>query len=223
MPSTKKLQPGIGAVADALIKYIHPSQYIRDKYPNPMNGQRLQNCLLIRKEEKQVNRKKQECFVFRHDEFPDKELHCVQRWVKIVKEGGEDQLFESENGTTQVEGEEANATPSFELPPAIYHATGVAEDIAMVRAQGLDVDDDNEPAPENVPSPNKTGTEKLPNGLYQGQIFGWNGVDHRAKEGHHDMDAKMKGMPDINFVSHIQMFLLFFSSRPIGAFGHGGN
>ena len=72
------------------------------------------------------------------------------------------------------------------------------------------MDDDNELVPENFPSPNETGTEMLLNGLYQGQAFGWDGVDHRAKEGHHDMDAKMKGMPDINFVSHIQMFLLFF-------------
>ena len=208
MTATKKLRAGVGAVAETLLKYIHPSKLIRDKYPNPINGQRLENCLLIRRETKEVNRKQQVCVIFRHDEFPDKELHAVERWVKVKKEGAEEHLFDKDQPRDE-SGDEPEVEDGQELQPSIFRATGVAEDIAMVRAQGLDVDDDNEPAPENVPTGETTRTRQA-NGIYEGQQFGWDGVDHRARAGHHDLPATMLGMPDVNFVSHIQMFLLFF-------------
>ena len=45
-----------------------------------------------------------------------------------------------------------------------------AEDIAHVKSLGLGVDDDNEPAPENIP--NKNPPEKID------QSWGWDGFDH---------------------------------------------
>ena len=41
----------------------------------------------------------------------------------------------------------------IDIEGTIFHAGNTAEDIAMVQTQGLMVDDDNEPAPENVPIP----------------------------------------------------------------------
>eukprot|EP00956_Cyclotella_meneghiniana_P004736 scaffold5837_cov76-Cyclotella_meneghiniana.AAC.4 len=38
--------------------------------------------------------------------------------------------------------------------PASTNPTNCREDIELVQGQGLDVDDDNEPAPENVPERN---------------------------------------------------------------------
>ena len=211
MAKTKKLRAGVGAECDVLIKYLHPGLLIKEKVPNPVNGQRLSKCLLIRKETKTVNRKDQPCYVFRHDDFPDKEVHCVARWCKVVTEGPEEKLFE--------EDRPAEATPAPE-PPAVVNERGGddialrslsnrAEDIALIRAQGLDVDDDNEPAPENIPDATTT-TNKQANGLYEGQEFGWDGVDHRAKDGHINLPAKMRGMPEPEYASYVQMFLLFF-------------
>ena len=37
--------------------------------------------------------KKQMCIVFRHDSFPDQELHTVTRYAKVEKEGAEEHLF----------------------------------------------------------------------------------------------------------------------------------
>ena len=96
-----------------------------------------------------------------------------------------------------------------DLPPSIFHATGVSKDIEMVQAQGLDVNDNIKPAPENIPANGDTSTERQANGLYQGQEFGWDGVSHWACEGHHDLPTTMKGMPYIDFVSPLQMVLLF--------------
>ena len=43
---------------------------------------------------------------------------------------------------------------------------------------GFDVDDDNQPAEENIPTQNQATAD----GLKEGQSFGWNGFDERKKE-----------------------------------------
>ena len=60
----------------------------------------------------------------------------------------------------------------------VFNAKNWAEDNALVRNMGFEVDDDNEPAPENVPAGNA-----LPvNGgaLLEGQQWGWDSIDCRA-------------------------------------------
>ena len=37
----------------------------------------------------------------------------------------------------------------------VFNAQNWAEDIALVRAMGFEVDNNNEPAPENIPAPDK--------------------------------------------------------------------
>ena len=56
--------------------------------------------------------------------------------------------------------------------------TKLEKDIALVRNMGFEVDDDNEPAPENVPG----GNAPPVNGgaLLEGQEWGWDGIDRRA-------------------------------------------
>ncbi len=68
-----------------------------------------------------------------------------------------------------------------EIPDEIFRAGNRAEDIALVRGQGFEVDDDNDPAPENVP----TVLDDTPvvNDLYEGQDWGWDGIDWRVVAG----------------------------------------
>ncbi len=48
----------------------------------------------------------------------------------------------------------------------------------MVREQGHEVDDNKDPAPENIPVP---GSESNQNAsLYEGQRWGWDGIDRRT-------------------------------------------
>ncbi len=51
-----------------------------------------------------------------------------------------------------------------------------AEDILLVHNQGLEVDDNNEPAPENIPA---AGEIPLTTNLQPGQSWGWDGIDER--------------------------------------------
>ncbi len=62
--------------------------------------------------------------------------------------------YPAENGEAEAEavadagGEEPAQEP---IDKSIFHHGNFAIDIAFVLAQGLEVDNDNEPAPENVP------------------------------------------------------------------------
>ena len=60
---------GVGAVVSAVMRFIHPSEHIKNKYPNPLPSQRLENCTMIRQEVKNVSRRDQLTVVVHHEEF----------------------------------------------------------------------------------------------------------------------------------------------------------
>ena len=91
---------GVGAIVSALLRFIHPSEHIRNKFPNVVQGQRLENCETIRQEVKKVSRKEQLVLVVRHEDFknPDDsyiELHGVKRYWKVSQEGHPDYFFDA--------------------------------------------------------------------------------------------------------------------------------
>ena len=47
---------GVGVVVSALMRFIHPSEHIWNKYPNPLPSQHLENCTTICQEVKNVSR-----------------------------------------------------------------------------------------------------------------------------------------------------------------------
>jgi hypothetical protein len=84
-----------------------------------------------------------------------------------------------------------------------------SEDIALVRSQGLDVDDDNEPAPENIPVP---GARIDCTTNLHGQQCGWDGTCHRKSKHHIDVSPQSKDFTknDLCTTSNLAIFLLFF-------------
>ncbi len=64
-----------------------------------------------------------------------------------------------------------------EIDKAIFHLMeNPSQDIALVQNQGLEVDDDNEPAPENIPENSQV---LVTTNLYPGQTWGWDGIDQK--------------------------------------------
>ena len=150
MARKKKKQNGIGAVCQALMKFMHPRPIICAKYPNATATDRLEGLLVIRKELKKVNRVDRMCIIFRHGDFENKELHCVERYCNVTTEGAAADYFDEVTEVTVVNEEEKNnANEAQELPP--LSKSDLAENIAKLRMEGYDVDDDNDPAPENIP------------------------------------------------------------------------
>jgi hypothetical protein len=78
----------------------------------------------------------------------------------------------------------------------------------MIRNMGLDVDDDNAPAPENVPVPGiSVGTETKEEVL----DWGWDGIDPRKRDHQYDARASIVGLSEMAMqgLCPLRMFLLF--------------
>ena len=92
-----------------------------------------------------------------------------------------------------------------------------AEDIAEVRALGFAVDDDNEPAPGNVPAPTTPpGTTEPVNSLFQGHNQKWRSdlfVDPRNQNGCSNIGPSLPTVDTPAALSILEMFLLFFGVR----------
>ena len=152
MPKSKRLRHGVGAKISVYKKFLHPRAVVSAKYPNASKNDVLDNLLVVGQEEKVVCKRRQVCIVMRHDDFDDGQiLHAVTRFCKVQQEGPLESLFETPLPEDMEGGGHVAGLPDEEEGrevPSILN-----EDISNFRAQGFAVDDDNEPAPENIPSP----------------------------------------------------------------------
>jgi hypothetical protein len=128
---------------------------------------------------KKVTRKLLTRFVYRHQDFEGKDLNALQRWSKVESEGSDTRFFGATNNLVEDEVTETEDEPDIrlEIPTFVCNAGNHAEDIAKVCALGFVVDDDNEPAPENVPTPDNDNLEATDAGLQ----WGWGRIAHRKQ------------------------------------------
>ena len=116
-------------------------------------------------------------FIIRHEDFTKKELYATKRMVYITEESPKEDLFHlgilfldsyiasevvpPEEGVCKFRDEEYEETPLPILPSGSHGMTAAEAVITTLRHEGIAVDDDNRPAPDNVmqyydvfPSPN---------------------------------------------------------------------
>ena len=167
----KKLRHGVGSVCEVLLRNLHSRPVVAAKFPNALASQRLDGLVCIREEMKTVNHKQVMCFVFRHDLFDNDELHCLRRWSKVKREGNPEHFF-AEDMLIEESSEQAGVG-ELEIPTL----EGNQYDVARLQAEGYEIDDDNEPAPENAPTaaPSNTG------GVSYGD-WGFSGICQRRAE-----------------------------------------
>ena len=105
-------------------------------------------------------------YTFSHADFESVEFYAVMRYVHLTKEGREEAFFVGEE-----EKEDDDVLPVSELPLLVEQRVGGAEildlpclasgrnlkltsdDMADLQRQGIAIDDNNDPAPENIPLP----------------------------------------------------------------------
>ena len=91
---------GIGAIVSFQIKFIHPHKISDVKFPNPVAGQRLTGCRVVRRALKKIKHKPTICAVVHHDDFKDEEngdyyeIWCNESHVRVDKEGESNMFFE---------------------------------------------------------------------------------------------------------------------------------
>ena len=154
----KRKQLGIGAKCSVFTKYLHPAKAVADTYVNYGHKHRTFDLLCIQKEEKFFNKDTRTCAAFCHSDFVGQELYTVLRWAKVTEEGSPTQIFVDAipPSLTSVgrASDDTTEENQDEIPAFVCHATSRSEDVALIRGFGFHVDDDNDPAPENIP---KTG------------------------------------------------------------------
>jgi hypothetical protein len=152
-------QRGVGARCDILLKYLHPQVLINSKIPKPgwTHKQELTDCVIVSREARNIDRKGRIFIVVKHSTFGESLVYCAERYAKVKVEGEPDGFFGKKTDLPII----ANA-PTFSVNDtdkpictSVIDKMGRStrsEDIALARSQGLDVDDNNEPAPENIPA-----------------------------------------------------------------------
>ena len=156
----KKKTMGAGAVISVLSKLIHPSEHIREKFINPVDGHRLEGGVVLRLETKSINRRDQRAIVFRHEDFESVELYAVQRFCRIETEGHSDHFFKenSEEGEgeqlqvanlDEMEGEVLPESISELIVNVAGHNYVEAIDVQQIRNY-VETDVDNQPLAENL-------------------------------------------------------------------------
>ena len=140
------------------MRFIHPSEHIQNKYPNPLPSPRLENCTTIRQEVKNVFQRDQLTLVVHHEEFKHAdgtfiELYALKRYWKVHQSGHPDYFFDR----VQNQQENEDKTKDTLVPEAVdEHLNGEIHTTQTITAlvNVVDVADDNEPSPENIPQPN---------------------------------------------------------------------
>jgi len=126
----------------------------------------LERCTMLRQEMRQRNGADIKCIVFTHPSIGngEQELWAAKRYVHTSKEGLPDKFFEDLPVAPTAPEPEAEA-----LPEAVVDAVGRAnrgetltdDIIQSIINQGVLVDDDNQPLPENRPSADAAETPSI--------------------------------------------------------------
>ena len=112
----------------------------------------------------------QMCVVFTNDKIPSAKLHAVKHWLKVDTEGHAHLAFE-ETMTVDETGAPPAVVEDADMPD-LERMDPNAKPLTSIDAS---IDDDNEPAPENVPCPN------VDDNNCQCDEWGHNGTCHQRK------------------------------------------
>ena len=148
---TKTLLGGIGATGSAMARFFHPSKKVRERWPHD-EKRRLTGVLVIGEAMRKVNKKEHMCYLVRIPEIDDgSTFHIVKKNFKV--EIAPPQVFESEQ-VTRNNPPADTAAPVANVERAsgrnvIPNVEGREMDIEDLQRQGIQIDDDNQPVPEN--------------------------------------------------------------------------
>ena len=165
-----------GTQCSVLLKKMCPSSVVSAHLLNALPTQILYDLRVSH--QSQVTRRgfSYQVILFSSTTIPRETFHCFKRFTIIWKEGPDEGLFEKYPASPPLEIHNSTAPPSApgnHIEAGVINTSNWEEEIALVRNQGLEVDDDMEQAPNNVPlvyTPD-SGT------LFEGHIWGWDVID----------------------------------------------
>ncbi len=169
--SKKRL--GRDAKCSVLLSRLRPSAVVNAKFPNRHSQKRLKDLVCIKIEDATHGGHTTKSVFFSSPSIPDEELYCSRKFCVVLEEGPSKDFFDEEDVTPTIDNE-APTLNNNEIDSSVFRAGNRSEDIEFVRNQGLAVDDDNKPAPENVPD-----SQVVFSRLFDSQSWGYDGIDRR--------------------------------------------
>lgn len=210
MPRRQKVI-GKGAVVSCLARMLHPSKAIRDRFINMNPKKRLTNLIVIDQKVEKINKKELECIVVQSDEVMEGDVHvrlyASKKYFKVTIEGNRDDFFITEGDNGYESGiEEAVVEETVEHPQALLERIQQEffdeDDINALRVL-VEVDSDNDPAPENIP------TAVVPPNECQYEEWGHDNICERKKLSTFDKKARLN-FPNSFQPSLVDLFELLF-------------
>jgi hypothetical protein len=208
MTKKNKFNFGNGAVVTVLARLVKPKRAIKAAFPNMHEKKRISG--ILRRKDTVVNGNKTKIvYMFQCDEVMNGDVHvelsAVSRFFEGITEGPINEFYNApQHTTTQQEGE---------LPDSVLEAMTIFgsrrasdDEIEEVRAEGVLVDDDNAPAPENIPSTNTDINH--PECVYSSE-WGSTGLCHRKMFGSENHRPKLLNF-SLQVPTHVDMFELLF-------------
>ena len=149
MARKKKIPGGIGATGSAKGSYFHPGKEIKKHWPNAAK-ERLQGVILGQQERRirKQNVMAYKVRLFEYDGDQPNEFFIHPHNFKVETPCTDPSNVFADEAPPTLEGDnDALRESTSNVDP------NVSDDIDELRAQGIAVDDDNEPAPENTGPP----------------------------------------------------------------------
>ena len=178
-----RLRLGIGAKVSVLVSRLHPKNLISKAYANYTKTDKAEGLVVVSEGPKLIRREEKVVVVFRHPPkgklTEDFECWAIHRFAHVTEEGNQEDIFMTSNdggsnnsgrvgvaqpnpnitrNPTQHKPEDAQTNEA--VPTEVVHlfesnSTTLDSDNANLVCQILPgmVDDDNQPLPENIPTP----------------------------------------------------------------------
>ena len=214
MPRARAKKAGVGAVASCKAKLLKPRQLIQAKYPNTHDTLVLEGLNVLRQEIEVVRRKDAKIVYMSHADMEGAELKTNVRNIRVTTEGPPESFFDiaaREQAVEEAEGQAENDEGAEVVNGIVENANRsgriTEEEVNELRGEGVEVDDDNEPAPENVPHPNQSNANEP---IYS--EWGWSGLEVRRQQNiqNHPPSYKGKSEATMGGMSYLDWFLVCF-------------
>ena len=173
-------------MCSVVVNKLRPSRTVAEALPNAAANQRVKDLVTTHHAVITRSGRTYDTIYFTSPSLPGVEISAARRYVIVMVPGHADAIWTHFVAPAVHSPIVPNLLPivaaTQTIGDEIFVTQNRAEDIAHVRAEGFEVNDDNDPAPENVP-----GFFDVPpvvdGGLFEGQSWGWDGIDRRQTAG----------------------------------------
>ena len=210
-----KNKKGVGVKCTILLTALHSQAMVNKKHPTGFctNKERLSDCLMMEQAKMKIKGEFKLCIVVKHEDYGDDLFYCTALFAVITSEGSENDYFAAEAPIlTDLPVWRGDGTDNRnEINNDIYYAWNNADkDVTYVRTEGFLVDNDTNPAPENIS--NAVPVAGKDNRLPLDQEWRWDNTCNRQKDGNHHKNAKVNNhtKQDLIDLGFLQVFWLMF-------------